>query len=89
MSMVTAVVRRVLFAALRQPQVKRLARLVLSRIPGLQSRMRSLVYRHAWTLQAGSAPPPEPTIGNEAPARTARIFRELKQAQRARTERCE
>lgn len=89
MSMITAVVRQVLFAALRQPLAKRAARFVLSRIPGLQTRVRALLYRHVWSAQAGAAPPPEPVIGGEAPARTARIFRELKQVQQARNDRCE
>lgn len=86
--MAAPIVRRLMSAALRQPRVKRAARIVLSRIPGLQSRLRSLLYSNAWAIQSG-ATPPEPMIGNEAPARTARIFRELKQAQQARKDRCE
>ena len=79
---------RLMSVAVRQPQLKRAARLLLSRIPGLQSRLRSILYRNMWTNQSG-AMPPEPMIGNEAPARTARIFHELKQAQQARKDRCE
>jgi O-antigen chain-terminating methyltransferase len=86
--MATPVMRRLMTAALRQPRVKRAARVLLSRIPGLQSRLRSLLYSNAWAMHSG-ATPPEPMIGNEAPARTARIFRELKQAQQARKDRCE
>lgn len=82
-----AAVRRLVSAAVRQPRVKRAARVLLARIPGLQSRLRSLLYSSAWSMQSG-ATPPEPMIGNEAPARTARIFRELKQAQQARNDRC-
>lgn len=84
-----ALMRRVLSAAMRQPRVKRAARTLLSRIPGLQSRLRALLYRHMLAAQSGAMPPPEPMIGNEAPPRTARIFRELKQAQQARKDRCE
>lgn len=86
--MAAPVMRRLMSAALRRPRVKRAARILLSRIPGLQSRLRSLLYSNAWAMQSG-ATPPEPMIGNEAPARTARIFRELKQAQQARKDRCE
>jgi O-antigen chain-terminating methyltransferase len=86
--MAATAMRRLVSAAVRQPRVKRAARVLLSRIPGLQSRLRSLLYSNAWAMQSG-ATPPEPMIGNEAPARTARIFRELKQAQQARKDRCE
>lgn len=86
--MAAPAVRRLMSAALRRPRLKRAARILLTRIPGLQSRLRSLLYSNAWAMQSG-ATPPEPMIGNEAPARTARIFRELKQAQQARKDRCE
>ena len=81
--------RLLVSTVMRQPRVKRAARILLARVPGLQSRLRALLYRQMWSIQAGAAPPPEPVIGSEAPARTARIFRELKQAQQARKERCE
>ncbi|XYJ11340.1 hypothetical protein ACSUZJ_04955 [Telluria sp. B2] len=86
--MVVAALRRLVSATSRQPQLKRAARVLLARIPGLQPRLRAFLYRSMWTNQSGMAPP-EPMIGNEAPVRTARIFRELKQAQQARKDRCE
>jgi O-antigen chain-terminating methyltransferase len=88
MGRATALLRRALHAGLRQPRVKQAARALLARMPGLQRRLRTLMYRQgAQAGQLTGAPPPEPQIGREAPPRTERIYRELKQAQ-ARKDRC-
>jgi glycosyltransferase involved in cell wall biosynthesis len=86
-----AILRHALHATLRRPRVKRVARALLARMPGIQRHLRGLMYRHgsgAGDLPGTEGLPPEPKIGREAPPHTARIYRELKQAQQARKDRC-
>ena len=79
--------RRSVQAVLRRPRLKHFARTLLAYMPGVQARLRHLLFRHdtrAHDLPA--APPPEPLSMGELPPRVARIYRELKQAQLARKE---
>jgi len=82
-----ALLRQAVQATLRRPRLKRVARAMLARMPMVQRQLRVVLYRHdpnAPHMRPPQAPEPEPVPGAELPARTARIYRELKQAQQAR-----
>jgi O-antigen chain-terminating methyltransferase len=63
-------------AALRQPLLKGALRRALGRLPGLQARLRGLLYRHAGGAD-GPTPEAPPAAGDMSP-RTARIYDDLK-----------
>jgi len=82
-----ALLRQAVQATLRRPRLKRVARAMLARMPLVQRQLRVVLYRHdpnAPHMRPPQAPEPEPVPGAELPTRTARIYRELKQAQQAR-----
>ncbi len=77
--------QRAVQVVLRKPRLKRVVRTMLAYMPGVQTRLRHLLYRHDTSAHhLAAAPPPEPLPMGEVPPRVARIYRELKQAQQAR-----
>lgn len=68
---------------LRNPRAKRTARAVLARFPGLQARLREMMYQAPVAAGAG-APPPAGQQPDELSPRARKLYGALKQAQATR-----
>lgn len=75
---------RLMRAVLRQPLLKGAARRVLARFPGLQARLRGMLYQPA--PGAAALPPEPPPAGGDLSPRAARVYHELQQALRQQQE---
>lgn len=68
-------------AVLRNPRAKRHARGVLARFPGLQARLREMLYRAPIAPTGAGAPPPQGQLPDDLSPRARRLYTALKQAQ--------
>ena len=82
MSAVTKIAVRLARAVLRNPRLKPVARQILARFPGLQGRIRTMMFRstlapHAkWSIR--------PQADGDLSPRSQRMLNELRRAQRER-----